>query len=129
MWGLLLASQREDQRYEVRLRVLRLVKANSELSTRKIAEDVGISNGSAFYVLTALVEKGFLKLDNFKNSSSKGRYAYILTPKGVREKSLLTNRFIERKREEYKDLRAEIEALEREAGLTDGNAYLPDCRR
>jgi EPS-associated MarR family transcriptional regulator len=124
-----LVSQREDQRYEVRLRVLRLVNANPELSTRKIAEDVGISNGSAFYVLAALVEKGFLKLDNFKNSSSKGRYAYILTPKGVREKSLLTVRFIERKREEYKNLRAEIEALEREAGLTDGNDYLPDSRQ
>ena len=128
MCGLLLASQREDQRYEVRLRVLRLVQANPELSTRKIAEDVGISNGSAFYVLTALVEKGFLKLDNFKNSSSKGRYAYILTPKGLREKTLLTARFIERKREEYKDLRAEIEALEREAGLTDGN-YIPGSRQ
>ena len=124
MWGLLLASQREDQRYEVRLRVLRLAHANPELSTRKIAEDVGISNGSAFYVLAALVEKGFLKLDNFKNSSSKGRYAYILTQKGLREKTLLTARFIERKREEYKDLRAEIEALVREAGLAfdDGEA-------
>ena len=129
MWALLLASQREDQRHEVHLRVLRLVHANPELSTRKIAEDVGISNGSAFYVLAALVEKGFLKLDNFKKSSSKGRYAYILTPKGVREKSLLTVRFIERKREEYKNLRAEIEALEREAGLTDGNDYLPDSRQ
>jgi EPS-associated MarR family transcriptional regulator len=128
LWGLLLASQREDQRHEVHLRVLRLVHANPELSTRKIAEDVGISNGSAFYVLTALVEKGFLKLDNFKNSSSKGRYAYILTPKGVREKSLLTGRFIERKREEYKNLRAEIEALEREAGLMYGNGCRPDCR-
>ena len=84
--------------------------------------------GSAFYVLAALVEKGLLKLGNFKKSSSKRRYAYILTPKGVREKSLLTSRFIERKREEYKDLRAEIEALEREAGLTDGNGYLPDSR-
>ena len=123
-----MASQREDQRYEVRLRVLRLVQANPELSTRKIAEDVGISNGSAFYVLKALVEKGFLKLDNFKNNTSKGRYAYILTPKGVREKTLLTARFIERKREEYKGLRAEIEELEREAGLTDGNGYLSDSR-
>ena len=119
-----MASQREDQRHEVHLRVLRLVHANPELSTRKIAEDVGISNGSAFYVLTALVEKGFLKLDDFKNSKSKGSYVYLLTSKGVREKSLLTSRFIERKREEYKDLRAEIEALEREAGLAfdDGEA-------
>ena len=98
------------------------------MTTRKIAEDVGISNGSAFYVLASLVEKGFLKLDNFKNSSSKGRYAYILTPKGVREKSLLASRFIVRKREEYKDLRAEIEALEREAGIMYGNGDRPDSR-
>ena len=129
MWGLLLASQREDQRYEVRLRVMRLVHANPEMTTRKIAEDVGISNGSAFYLLKALVEKGFLKLDNFKNSSSKGRYNYILTPKGIREKSLLTSRFIERKREEYKDLRAEIDALERDAGLAVDNGSLSDPRR
>ena len=124
-----MASQREDQRYEVRFRVLRLVHANPEMTTRKIAEDVGISNGSAFYVLAALVEKGFLKFDNFKNSSSKGRYAYILTSKGLREKTLLTARFIERKREEYIDLRAEIEVLEREAGLMDGNGYRPDSRQ
>ena len=126
MSGLLLASQREGQRYEVRLRVMRLVHANPETTTRKIAEDVGISNGSAFYVLKALVEKGFLKLDNFKNSTSKGRYAYILTQKGMREKSLLTSRFIERKREEYKDLHAEIEALEREARFRVDDGSLAD---
>ena len=113
----------------MRLRVLRLVQANSELSTRKIAEDVGISNGSAFYALAALVEKGFLKLDNFKNSSSKGRYAYILTPKGLREKTLLTGRFIERKREEYKGLRDEIDALEREAWSAVDDGHLSDPRR
>ena len=126
MSGLLLASQREGQRYEVRLRVMRLVHANPETTTRQIAEDVGISNGSAFYVFKALVEKGFLKLDNFKNSTSKGRYAYILTQKGVREKSLLTSRFIERKREEYKDLHAEIEALEREAKFRVDDGSLVD---
>ena len=49
---------------------MRLVQANPEMTTRNIAEDVGISNRSAFYLLKALVEKGFLKLDNFKNSSS-----------------------------------------------------------
>ena len=108
---------------------MRLVQANPEITTRKIAEDVGISNGSAFYVITALVEKGFLKLDNFKNSSSKRKYAYILTPKGVREKSLLTSRFIQRKREEYENLRAEIEALEIEAGLEVDYGFVADPRR
>lgn len=94
-----------------------LINGNPELSSRQVADQVGISNGSAYYVLTALVEKGFVKLENFKNNPRKGQYAYLLTPKGVREKSLLTHRFIERKRQEYDDLRAEIELLEREAGL------------
>ena len=78
---------------------------------------MGISNGSAYYVLTALVEKGFLKLGNFKKNPRKGQYAYLLTPKGIREKSLLTHSFIERKREEFEVLKAEITALEEEAGL------------
>ena len=87
------------------------------MSTRQVADEVGISNGSAYYVLTALVEKGFVKLGNFKKNSRKGQYAYLLTPKGIREKSLLTHSFIERKREEFEVLKAEIKALEEEAGL------------
>ena len=112
-----MASRREEQQEDVRLRVMRLINGNPELSSRQVADQVGISNGSAYYVLTALVGKGFVKLENFKNNPRKGQYAYLLTPKGVREKSLLTHRFIERKRQEYDDLRAEIELLEREAGL------------
>ena len=101
---------------------MRLIAGNPELSTRQVADKVGISNGSAYYVLTALVEKGFVKLGNFKNNPRKGQYAYLLTPKGIREKSLLTHRFIERKRQEFVDLRAEIKLLEREAGLLDVSA-------
>ena len=86
------------------------------MSSRQIADKVGIANGSAYYVLTALIEKGFVKLENFKNSQRKGRYAYLLTPKGIREKSLLTHRFIGRKRQEFDALRAEIESLEEEVG-------------
>ncbi len=96
---------------------MRLISQNPEMSTRQVADEVGISNGSAYYVLTALVEKGFVKLGNFKKSSRKGQYAYLLTPKGIREKSILTHSFIERKRQEFVVLRAEIKALEAEAGL------------
>lgn len=112
-----MASRREEQRSEIRLKVMRLIAEIPEVSSRRIAEAVGISNGSAYYVLTALIEKGLVKLDNFKNNPRKGQYAYLLTPKGIREKSLLTHSFIERKRQEYQDLKAEIEALEKEAGL------------
>jgi len=112
-----LASRREEHQEDVRLRVMRLIDENSEMSSRQIADKVGIANGSAYYVLTALVKKGFVKLENFKNSQRKGRYSYLLTPKGIREKSLLTHRFIGRKRQEFDALRAEIESLEEETGL------------
>ena len=87
------------------------------MSSRQIADKVNISNGSAYYVLTALVEKGFVKLGNFKNNPRKGQYAYLLTPKGIREKSLLTHSFIERKRKEFEDLKTEIKVLEEEVGM------------
>ena len=112
-----MASRRDEQQAAIRLKVMRLISVNPEMSTRQVADEVGISNGSAYYVLTALVGKGFVKLGNFKNNPRKGQYAYLLTPKGIREKSLLTHSFIERKRQEFKDLRAEIQALEHEAGL------------
>ena len=99
------------------MKVMRLISQNPEMSTRQVADEVGISNGSAYYVLTALVEKGFVKLGNFKNNPRKGQYAYLLTPKGIREKSLLTHSFIEHKRQEFEFLKAEIRALEEEAGL------------
>ena len=97
------------------------------MSTRELAAEVGVSNGSAYYVVTALVDKGFIKLGNFAKNPRKSNYAYFLTPKGFREKSLLTNSFIERKREEFKALKAEIKALEEEAGLA-GEA-IPSPRR
>ena len=111
----------------MRLKVMRLIAQNPEVSTRQVAEVAGISNGSAYYVLTALVEKGLVKLGNFKKNPRKGQYAYLLTPKGIREKSLLTHSFIERKREEFKVLQAEIKTLEEEAGLA-GEA-IPSTRR
>ena len=101
----------------MRLKVMRLISGNPELSTRDVAHEVGISNGAAYYVLTALVEKGFVKLGNFKQSPRKRQYAYLLTPSGIREKSLLTHSFIERKRQEFEDLRVEIQALEEDVGL------------
>ena len=112
-----MASRRSEQQSEIRLKVMRLIAEIPEMSSRQVADAVGISNGSAYYVLTALVEKGLVKLENFKNNPKKGRYAYLLTPKGIREKSILTHNFIERKRQEYRDLKNEIKALEEEAGL------------
>jgi len=86
------------------------------MTSREIAQKVGISNGSAYYLLTSLIEMGFIKLSNFKNSSQKIKYSYFLTPKGIREKSLVTNKFLERKKQEYELLKKEIIELERDLG-------------
>ena len=115
-----MASQREEKQEEVRLRVMRLISFDAEVSSRQVADAVGISNGSAYYILTALVDKGFVKLCNFKKNPRKGSYAHLLTPKGIREKSLLTHHFIKLKRQEFEDLRREIETLENEVGFSVG---------
>jgi len=112
-----MASRREEQQESARLRVMLLLRDNPGISTRGIADAVGISNGSAYYVLKALIEKGFVKLENFSKNSGKKGYAYLLTAKGIREKSLLTRRFIKRKKVEFEALRSEIMALEKEADL------------
>lgn len=84
------------------------------MSQRELAEAVGISVGSAHYVLSALVERGLVKLGNFSASEDKRRYAYILTPKGLAEKAAITTRFLARKLEEYEALKFEIEELKAE---------------
>jgi EPS-associated MarR family transcriptional regulator len=111
------ASLREERREEAQFQVMRLIAQNPELTTRQIADEVGISTGAAYYCVTALVEKGLVKLENFKNNPRKGQYAYILTPRGIREKAALTVKFLERKLSEYEALRTEIEDLKREAGV------------
>lgn len=110
-----MASQRDAQREEMRYRVLRLLDENPERSVRDIAAVVGVSNGSVYYCLNALIEKGLVKLGNFTASEHKGRYAYVLTPRGIAEKTMLTARFLRRKLVEYEDLKREIEMLRREA--------------
>ena len=121
-----MASRREEHQEDVRFRVMRLIDENSKMSSRQIADQVGIANGSAYYVLAALIDKGLVKLGNFKSNPHKGQYAYLLTPEGIREKSLLTHSFIERKRQEFKELEVEIQALEKEAGLKDEAITAPE---
>ena len=96
---------------------MQIINQNSELTTREIAQKVGISNGSAYYLLTSLIDMGFVKLSNFKENSQKIKYSYLLTPKGIREKSLATNKFLVRKKKEYEQLKKEIFELEQGVGL------------
>lgn len=106
-------------RDELRLRVLRVLEANPELSQRQIAQELGVSLGGVNYALKALIERGLVKADNFRKSGSKVAYLYVLTPKGVAEKTSLATAFLGRKLEEYEVLRQEIEALKGEVGSID----------
>ena len=109
-----MASRRKEHQEDAKFRVFQIINENPQLTTREIAQKVGISNGSAYYLLTSLIDMGFIKLSNFKDSSQKIKYSYLLTPKGIREKSLVTSKFLVRKKQEYELLKIEISDLERD---------------
>ena len=114
-----MASKRTQRQQETHFKVMRLLDEDPSISTREIAKKAGISNGAAYYCVTALVEKGFVKLKNFTQSKTKANYIYELTPRGIRAKAALTVSFLERKRHEYEDLKVEIERLESELGVDE----------
>jgi EPS-associated MarR family transcriptional regulator len=103
---------------EIQLQVLRRLHQTPEVSQRRLAKELGISLGSINFCFQALVEKGWVKMQNFSRSNNKLRYVYLLTPVGVAQKSKLTAEFMKRKVAEYEALRIEIEALKSEANST-----------
>ena len=90
---------------------LRLLQANPALSQRALARELSVSVGAANYCVRALVEKGWIKIQNFRTSKDKRAYAYLLTPHGIEQKAQLTVRFLQRKEAEYLALEAEIARL------------------
>jgi EPS-associated MarR family transcriptional regulator len=109
-----MASSLHIKREEARLKVLRYVAEHPEASTRQIADAIGVSNGQGYYLVKALIDKGFVKLSNFTKAEKKSQYLYLLTASGIGEKLRLTEKFVEIKREEYRHLRREIDALSAE---------------
>jgi EPS-associated MarR family transcriptional regulator len=97
------------------LGALRLLDASPRRSQREVAQELGVSLGRANYVLRALLAKGLVKVQNFRNSSNKRAYAYCLTPAGVAAKAELTRSFLATKTAEYEALRLEIERLKAES--------------
>lgn len=100
-------SRRETLDFEL----LHLIEIEPGLSQREIAERLGISLGKVNYCLKGLVEKGAVKLDNFRASKTKLRYVYVLTPQGIAHRLGMTQRFLRQKLEEYERLKVQIEAL------------------
>ncbi|MDP2142925.1 MAG: MarR family EPS-associated transcriptional regulator [Gallionella sp.] len=96
--------------------LLKTLEDNPGLSQRDLAKRLGVSLGKVNFCLNALIEKGCLKVNNFRNSDNKLAYAYLLTPQGVEQKARMTVEFLQIKVREYERLRAEIEELRREVG-------------
>ena len=101
------AEDRLDEEY----RVLRVLEEHPEYSQRQIARSTGISLGAINFCIHGLVEKGYVKIENFRKSDAKKNYLYVLTPSGFAARAALTARFLRRKLAEYESLKAEIEAL------------------
>ena len=93
------------------LELLRLLQDRPQMSQRELAQAMGVSLGKANYCLNALMEKGFVKFGNFRKSSDKRKYAYLLTSVGLKEKTRITMKFLKRKVAEYEALKKEIEQL------------------
>jgi len=99
---------------EDRYRILKRLAEDPDASQRALAEELGISLGKVNYCLNALIERGLLKVNNFRTSDNKRAYMYYLTPKGIKEKTRVTARFLRRKIAQYDSLKSEIEQLKRE---------------
>tara|TARA_B100000579_G_scaffold437490_1_gene467047 strand:+ start:606 stop:917 length:312 start_codon:yes stop_codon:yes gene_type:complete len=91
--------------------LLRKINSNPNLSQRELANELNLSLGKINYCLRALKNKGLVKITNFSKSKNKFRYAYILTPKGISEKTKITINFMKRKMAEYEELKKEIKNL------------------
>ena len=114
-----MTSRRAKLQEDTKFRLMQLLNDNPQISQREMAKALGISFGGVNYCLSALIEKGLVKIQNFSKNQNKFNYSYLLTPSGIAEKTMLTSSFLKRKIVEYEILKAEISALKLE--LSDLN--------
>jgi len=94
--------------------ILKKFESNPHLTQRELSKELGVSLGKTNYIINALIDKGWLKLKNFKRSDNKLGYSYLLTAQGITEKTILARKFLIRKSDEYNKLKVEIEKLRNE---------------
>jgi len=102
-----------------KFQILKSLELDSHPTQRQLANDLGVSLGKINYCLKSLIGKGFIKVNNFRNSNNKIQYSYLLTPKGIEEKAKLTLDFMRIKTQEYDTLKQEIENLKQEVKNID----------
>ena len=113
-----MTSRQAKIQEDTHFRIMRILQENPDLTQRELAYHLGMSVGGLNYCLRALIDKGFVKMQNFQNSKNKFKYVYLLTPQGIAEKVGLTSRFLKRKMEEYEALKVDIKALKSEVDAT-----------
>ena len=96
------------------LKLHKYLEEHPQVSQRELAEHLGVSLGKANYCLKALIEKGQVKARNFKNHDNKRQFLYLLTPSGIEAKARMTVAFLQRKMQEYEELKTEIAELQKE---------------
>ena len=99
--------------------ILKSLEQDSCSTQRQLSNNLGVSLGKVNYCIKSLIEKGFIKVNNFRNNKNKIQYSYLLTPKGIEEKAKLTLDFIRIKTQEYDTLRQEIESLRQDVKNID----------
>ena len=101
-------NMNNEQNNQDHFNVMRKIKKHPESSQRDLAQELGFSLGKLNYCLKALQQKGLIKIKNFQKNKNKLSYAYVLTPKGIAEKTKLTINFMKRKMKEYEDFEQEL---------------------
>ena len=99
---------------ELEYQALKILEQQPDLTQRQLAKELGVSLGKTHYLVRSLIDVGWVKIDNLQKSNNKWGYAYLLTPKGIIEKTAITARFLVRKQGEYTQLREEIAELQEE---------------
>ena len=102
---------------EETIKLLTHLESNPDATQRDLVETLDVSLGKVNFIVNALVDRGLIKLERFKSSKKKRAYLYILTPRGISEKALITKKFLENKMGEYERLKAQIEALKGQMGM------------
>jgi EPS-associated MarR family transcriptional regulator len=100
---------------DIHLELLRKLEVNPEYTQRELSQEMGVSLGKINYCMKKLIERGWIKLSNFSHNSNKVGYIYLLTPKGIEQKTRLTFSFLATKLEEYEKLKNEIGKLKQDA--------------
>lgn len=97
---------------DIHFRLLNALEENPHMTQRDLAKKLGVSLGGVNYCLKALIEVGHIKMNNFEKNPNKLNYLYLLTPSGIKEKTILTKDFLKRKMDEYQNLKKEIELIQ-----------------